>query len=210
MAEMIQSIVENKSTTNDDVIKYLEANPSFFLQNSALLTKLNLPNTVDGNIANFNDFQARKLKQKVAKYEERIALLMRTAILNENSGAQLHQLILQILEAENLSVLKDVLLAELKHTFGLDYISFEETHSTTLSKRVTLKQVQAEDVSYHIENGDETYSEAWLRLEDANGDVFAAVMMASKDPQRFYDGQGDTLLDFFAQVLSYSWLRFVK
>lgn len=202
------SAVENTQTiTHQDVSQFLENNPSFFLQHGHILTKLHLPNTVDGNVANFNDFQARKLKQKLTKYEDRIALLMRTAIQNENSTHQLNQLILDVLRCESLTDMEKLLDTELKGTFDLDYVSFSESHCAVQSKRVTLRQVQAKDVDYCIENADETYSEAVLKLENEQGEAFGTLLFSSRNPQRFYDGQGDNLLDFFAQVVGLMWSR---
>lgn len=202
--------VDSQTISSAEVLEFLENNPSFFIQNDSILTKMNLPNTVDGNIANFNDFQARKLKQKLTKYEDRIALLMRTAIQNEYSAQQLNQLVVDVLMCTNLEEMKIVLDKELKETFDLDYVSFSESHCVVQEKRVILKQVNANDVDYEIENADDVYSEATLKLENEQGEAFGTMTFASRNPQRFYDGQGDNLLDFFAQVVGLTWSRLIE
>ena len=195
--------MSEKTLTAEQVRSFLKENTSFFIDHSDILASLNLPQTIDGNIASFSDFQTRKLKQKITKLEERIQLLMRTAVQNEKSTHQLNLLVSDILCCETKQDIYHMLSERLKREFDLDGVSFTAAMDVDIWPEAEVMLQKADDSRcLHESNGICMRSEALLTLH-YNGEKYGVLALESTDETRFHEGQGNELLSFFRHIVSH-------
>lgn len=195
-----------KSISTEDVYDFLKGCPDFFLLNADLLEELKLPTSSAGNVTSFNDFQLIKLKNKIAKLEERNKLLIHTSLQNHQSEREINNLVLNILQTESLNTLQEELRKNLTstmhlesvilHTAGDNISAFKEDENVRLRSMLSEEERAIHGESTPI------LSDAHIQLSH-NGQWFGTLILGSVDGTHFHIGQGTEILDFLGKVLGY-------
>lgn len=218
----MENLATIQNTLNDqEVSHFLSKNSDFFLRNSHILEKMTLPRTIDGNIASFNDFQNRKLAQKINHLENRNKRLIATAIQNIESTNQINVLTLALLNSQNLDEMMNIFLKTMKEDLSIDSaniilkteqaISYE-TLCINLFKEnqsVCLRTSTEESPCLHETSNVCIRSEALIHLTNTRGESIGLLTLGSADIQRFHEGQGSELLEFLGGIMSYKLQSFL-
>tara|TARA_R110000868_G_scaffold262401_2_gene521123 strand:+ start:104648 stop:105325 length:678 start_codon:yes stop_codon:yes gene_type:complete len=204
-----------ENLTEQSILDYLGVHKDFFLRHSDILEKMTLPTSIDGNIASFNDFQNRKLANKITKLEERNKRLIATAIQNIESSTKINQLTLSLLHSTSKEMMMNHFREVIQNDLELDSaqvllksdesLSYQNIYdkSFTETKDVCLRTATEESPCLHESSDVCIRSEALIKLKNKNGDNFAVLTLGSRDIQRFHEGQGTELLEFLGEVISY-------
>lgn len=220
MNNTAEQIIE--TITEQDIINHLKGNKDFFLRHGEILEKMTLPSSVDGNIASFNDFQNRKLANKIEKLEERNKRLITTAISNIESTAKINDLTLSLLRSENKEVMMHHFREVIQNDLDLDSAqvilkaeqsaSYQDicAQSFANNKTVCLRTSSDKTTCLHEGGNICIRSEALIKLANTSGEDFAILTLGSRDIQRFHEGQGTELLEFLGDVISYKLALFMQ
>lgn len=200
-------ITKNEKTiTSEEVYDFLKNNADFFLLNSDLLEELSLPATSGGNVTSFNDFQVKKLKNKIEKLEERNKLLISTSLQNHKSEREINELVLHILQSKNLEELNKTLQSHMLSTLQLDSVIIEtgETDISSFNENesVSLRSMLDEDGRRIHGQSSEVKSDAHIQLLH-EGNVIGMLILGSNDATRFHVGQGTEILEFLGGILGH-------
>lgn len=210
------------NVTEQDIINHLLSNKEFFLRNSEILEKMTLPTSNDGNIASFNDFQNRKLANKITKLEERNKRLISTAVSNIDSTSKINELTISLLHSKNKEMMMNHFREVIQNELNLDsaqvilkneqLLSYKEIcdSSFTENKSVCLRTATDETPCLHEGGNICIRSEALVKLNNTNGEDFGILTLGSRDIQRFHEGQGTDLLEFLGDIISYKLSFFIN
>ena len=177
---------------------------------------------INENIAEFSDFQNRKLNQKIDKLEERNKRLIATAIGNIESTKKINELTLTLLSSENkeemMYYFKEVVINELKLDSANLILKTEETVSYEdlcvnvfkEEQKVCLRTASEKSPCLHEAKNICIRSEALLKLENSRKEDMGILTLGSADVQRFHEGQGCDLLEFLGGIISYKLETFIQ
>lgn len=218
---MENTVATHNPLNEQEIINFLSNNNDFFLKNSDVLEKMTLPSTIDDNIASFNDFQNRKLAQKINKLENRNKRLITTAIQNIESTNQINNLTLALLNSTNKVEMLNTFMQVIKNDLKIDSANIilrtEETVSyETLcidlfknGQSVCLRTATEESPCLHEAENLCIRSEALIHLTNTQGESIGLLTLGSADIQRFHEGQGSELLEFLGGIISYKLQSFL-
>ena len=198
------------SPTQQEIIDFLIKHPNFLKEHPELIEKLNFPEDGSGNVTSFANFQAQKLKQRLERLEERNKLLIHTSIQNQETIQQINDLVIALLSMDSIQQVNECLQGDFKDDLELASVAIltigEEAGQITMDnvqelmgeERVALRSAEEEDAHHqlHGDNYASIASEAMLKLNDST-----VLLLGSDDQQRFHEGQGSELLQFFASIL---------
>ena len=112
-------MVANTESANNlaVVIDYLESNPDLFLENPALLSKLNLPHIAGRNVSSLIEYQVEDLRKNERALKTEIGKLKLNKRQCENLANQAYEHALEIMHTENIEALYDKLYLFLKREY---------------------------------------------------------------------------------------------
>ncbi|NOG61238.1 MAG: DUF484 family protein [Proteobacteria bacterium] len=99
------------------VIDYLERNPGFFLDNPALLSKLNLPHISGRNITSLIEYQVDQLRRNEQSLKAQLNTLVISQKQNDRLANEVYKQASTLLEAESIEALYDSLFQFLKREY---------------------------------------------------------------------------------------------
>lgn len=99
------------------VIDYLESNPDIFLENPALLSKLNLPHFSGRNVSSLIEYQVNALRKEERHLKAEIGKLKLNKRQCENLANQAYEHALEMMHAETIEALYDKLFLFLKREY---------------------------------------------------------------------------------------------
>lgn len=225
--------VKAPSPSAEAVIAYLKANPNFLQKYPQACDLLLPPKGADGkNVADFQSFMIKRLKDDKEKVLETTQAIVENARSNMNNQQRIHKVILRLLEARNFEEFIHIITMDLSSMLDTDISvlvvesnGHDIPHITTSGIRVlpegTIdKWMQGQRVMLQsnisgiepIYGGGATLvqSQALLRVDISMDTPPAILAFGSRDPVMFQDGQGTELVDFLARVVERafrSWLN---
>lgn len=112
-------MVTNTESANnlDLVIDYLKSNPDIFLENPALLSKLNLPHLNERNVSSLIEYQVENLRKNERQLKAEIGKLKLNKRQSENLANQAYEQALEIMHTETIEALYDKLFLFLKQEY---------------------------------------------------------------------------------------------
>jgi len=110
---------QDEELSEHAVHDYLAAHPDFFEHNPRLLSSLNLPHSSGGTVS-LVERQVSMLRQKDLKRERQLKELIEVARANDVLSAKIHELMLQLMAAADLSASVFALEEAMRSGFGAD------------------------------------------------------------------------------------------
>ena len=217
----------------EDVVAYLKANPKFLQKHPEACDLLIPPKNGEGkNVADFQSFMIKRLKDDKEKVMETTQAMVENARSNMNNQQRIHKVVLRLLEARNFEEFISIITMDLSAMLDTDISvlvvesnGHDIPHITTSGIRVlpagTIdKWMEGQNVLLQsnisgiepIYGGGATLvqSQALLRIDISMDTPPAILAFGSRDPEMFQDGQGTELVDFLARVVERafrSWLN---
>ena len=110
---------------DESVVRYLEQNPSFITRHPQLLQILDVPHQCGGEVVSLIEAQVQALRQRNAHMHDHLTALLENARSNEELAAQLHRLVLALIESPALDELFTTLYQGLEEGFGAHCVSLK-------------------------------------------------------------------------------------
>ncbi|MGD2075173.1 MAG: DUF484 family protein [Gammaproteobacteria bacterium] len=120
----------------EQIAKYLQTHPGFFDERPELLASLRLPHG-SGNAVSLIERQVQVLREQNATLRSRLVELVNVARDNDRLSEQMHQLTLDLLRADSLPPLLDVLEDHLRNEFEADAVALRLTGLDEARQRET-------------------------------------------------------------------------
>lgn len=222
---------QTQAQTEALVTTYLTKNPkvleAFLANNPKVIQKINLPSQHQNGVTDFHNFKAQKLEKEISYLKAKNMQLLEMSVDNLKSQAQIHTLVLDILNAHSLKTLLEGLHISLQKEMAIDHIHFcimqdaplpaqikeqyTPINATTLntlfkedSTHVILRTLyEEEQKTLHGPWAQKAASDGLLKIATPNGEVLGLLALVSADQERFHKGQGTELLNFIAQVIGH-------
>ncbi len=112
-----------KKVTAEEVTRYLQQYPDFFLEHPEVLQSL-IPPALQGgeNISDFQSFAIRRLQDQIRELQKKLDGLVDSARDNNSALHQIHHAILGIIKAKDLEQLLEVITLDLVQLFQVDVV----------------------------------------------------------------------------------------
>ena len=215
---------QKKITVNaEQVADFLQQNPEFFTDRSALLCDLTVPHQRSGAVS-LVERQIALLRERNTDMRQRLAELLENANANNALFENTRQLVLDLIEATSLVELTAALQRSLKHDFGIEFqclCLLTEPQTSLPSSVRCVSQPQAQAAIGNLLTAQQVVCGV-LRQQELDflfGDAAAAVGSAaviplladkhigvlavgSKDPLHFQSGMGTLFLNHIAEMLN--------
>lgn len=202
----------------DDVARYLRDNPAFFEQNVALLTEIDLPHLSADKTISIAEYQVAALREKNQALESKLRELIQFGEENDVLGERVHRFSVAMLRTHSLANVIDTAYHSLRDDFNVPHAALrlwrgagESVEFSAVSQEL---HVYAEGLTnpscgtHALFETDAWFGEAAPHLKSfalaalRNGETFGLLVLASEDPQRFYQGMGTLYLKRIADLLS--------
>lgn len=144
---------DKQHITARHISDYLAKHPDFFAQNPSILDGLALSSAPEGTIS-LAQHQTARLKAKNSQLQEQLAILIDNARQNMQLQARVHQLCLQLMDADGLDTLLPNLFMALKQEFNADEVAlrlfYGENEHLLPASEDNLAQLHTDDSSLTI------------------------------------------------------------
>ncbi len=209
--------------TEDQVLAYLRANPSFLADNIETLSQIASPERPLGEgVVDLQQAMIGRLRKQVKQTEDVARVLIDTSRDNLSTMARIHECVLSLLDAHSfeeliqratvdLGVLLDVdvavLCVESNDAFGLPLPALKLLPAGSVDayigrmQSILLQKEVSSDPAIFGEAAPMIHSHAMVRLKVADDAPPAMLAFGSREPDRFHGGQATELLSFLAHVL---------
>lgn len=194
----------------EDVAAYLSATPDFFLHHPEVLEDMLLPSDEGENIASMAAYQAIRLRQKMARTNQKTEMILKTTAHNLESAEQVQSLALALVRSDNTKSLEKHLTQTLKKDMGfasvqlhLDMPAKDVGALFSSEDGVELRAIHEDtNTDMHGKNAGNVASDALLHLKSTKGKTLGLLAIGHSDATYFHDGQGTELLEFLGGILS--------
>ncbi len=211
----------------EDVVRYLKDQPGFFEQHISVLLDLNLPHLHDDKTISLSEYQVAALREKNVLLEAKLRELIQFGEENDALGERVHRFSLALLGAANLEALLQTIYYNLREDFAVPRIGLRLWHSEEAASDLpelagTSKELRMyasalahpscgthalyETGTWFGEDSARLKSFAMVALRTV--DTFGLLVLASEDPQRFYQGMGTLYLKRLGDLISVAIERF--
>ncbi|MCG6969733.1 MAG: DUF484 family protein [Gammaproteobacteria bacterium] len=219
--------------SDKDVEKFLQQHPDFFEKHTQLLTDLKVPH-VTGGAVSLVERQVDVLRKQNRKLQKQLDDLVQIARDNERLNRQVYKLTLNLMEADSVSEVVNLLVQNLKTDFAADAVALRIV--------ATPKVVNALNRREFISNADDLKQLFGKIFEDGRplcgrlkqtqreflfagaseriGSVALLPLMAQKgfgllaigsfEDTRFHPGMGTVYLNQMSHLISKAVLRFIE
>lgn len=204
---------------SDDVARFLRDNPAFFEQHVGLLTEINLPHLYDEKTVSLTEYQVSALREKNATLETKLRELIQFGEENDALGDRVHRFSLALLRAGSRDALLEAVYYQLREDFAVPHVGIRlwsggpgeraEFAPTSQELRVYAESLSHPSCGTHALYETGTWFGAAsehlksFALVALRGDqTFGLMVLASEDPQRFYQGMGTLYLKRLGELLS--------
>ncbi|SCA57753.1 putative Site-specific tyrosine recombinase XerC [Candidatus Terasakiella magnetica] len=216
MSSKKQDSADENALSNQDVVDYLQKNPDFFVQNTALLEVLELPARYSGE--QIVDLQHEALKRLRARQD----MLVDNSRSNMSVQIATHEAVLAMMEARTLDefigivqdevpILLDIDMAAVALEGAVETIDMSaEGMPVLLPTGEVQKRLGDDDVSLIgcVETGDHLFgaardlvrSVAIARLYPSETMPAGLLILGARDENTFNPHQGTDLITFMARV----------
>lgn len=202
--------------TDEEVARFLQANPAFFQQYPALFTQLLLPDPHQGNAVSLTERQAMLLRERVKALEARLAELLRIGRDNDALASSLLEWTKALLAEPDRSRIAQVAIEELKRIFAVPMAEVRTWSTPPAAADAQAARIASglrvpvcgSDVDLASSAGlegawAEARSLALIPLRRAGqADAFGFIALGSSDPARFDAAMGTTVLARIGELAS--------
>ena len=205
----------------EDVARYMKEHPEFFEEHAQMLTEIYLPHPHGGRAISLPERQQLALREKNSLLESKLRELIQFGEENDALSERVHRFSLALLMARELNPLLPVIYYNLREDFAVPHVvlrlwiggdehsALPEFSGTSNELRVHVEGLTNPGCGSHAvhETG------AWFGEDSARLKSFALVplraeqafgvlVLASEDPQRFYQGMGTLYLKRLGELVS--------
>lgn len=212
----------------DDWRDRVLTDPDMLLEDGDVMRALSAASErrMGANVIDLRGIAMARLEERLARLEDAHRTVIAAACDNVAGTAQIHRCVLELLEAETLAQLLDLLPAGLSDIVHVSCVRLvlespldEEPPHPAVSlvpagsvmrylteaqggpvRQVTLRSCGPEAARVFGEDAADLRSEALLHVDLGPGKLGALLAFGSVDPQQFHPAQGTELLAFFAQA----------
>ena len=230
----MSDVLSKPELTKNDILAFLNDNPSFLQDNPDVLDALIPPNSrpQKGGVADFQSYLIERLKADKDAVINNTRELVENARSNMNNQQRIHKAVLRLLESQNfdefiscitmdLSTLLDVDISVLVvesndqdiphvHQNGIRVLP-EGTVDKWMGDKSVLLQDDISGIEAIYGGGAALVrSQILLRVDISMNTPPAIVAFGSRDPNMFHDGQATDQILFLARVIERcfrSWLN---
>lgn len=212
----------------EDVARYLREHPEFFETHAHLLTEINIPHPHGGRTISLAERQLIALRDKNALLESKLRELIQFGEENDALGERVHRFSLALLMATSLESTLQAIHYNLREDFAVPHVAMRlwegqnlhpelsEFSSTSKELRVYAESLANPVCGSHAlyetgtwfgEHASRLKSFAMVALRAER--VFGFLVLASEDPQRFYQGMGTLYLKRLGELISVALKRYL-
>lgn len=213
----------------EDVVRFLKDQPGFFEQHIGVLLDLNLPHLHDDKTISLSEYQVAALREKNVLLEDKLRELIQFGEENDALGERVHRFSLAMLAAASLESLLQAIYYNLREDFavphiglrlwrsaedGADLAEFSATskelrlYASGLSHPSCGPHALYETGSWFGEDASRLKSFAMVALRGE--EPFGLLVLASEDPERFYQGMGTLYLKRLGELISVALARYLR
>jgi uncharacterized protein YigA (DUF484 family) len=197
---------------SEAVAQYLRDNPYFFDDHLETLTQIHLPHPHGGRTISLSERQLVALRDKNKELEKKLREMIVYAQENDALQHKVHEFVIAIFGAHDLSTLQDMIPYMLRDIFSVPHSVMHLWQTDPPSEAVLMfsdSQNQPICVHHAVEDtatwfGDQAAqlrSYAYLTLHAGSGTI-GMLVLASEDKERFYPGMGTVFLQRISEVVS--------
>lgn len=217
----------------EDVASYLKEHPEFFESHAHLLTEITIPHPHGGRTISLAERQLLALRDKNSLLESKLRELIQFGEENDALGERVHRFSLALLMATSLESCLQAIHYNLREDFAVPHVAVRlwpehgeaaERHPGLAEFSGTSKElrVYAEGLSNPSCGPHALYETGtWFGEDSARLKSFAMValrseqtfgflVLASEDPQRFYQGMGTLYLKRLGELISVALKRYLS
>lgn len=216
----------------EDVARYLKEHTEFFESNAHLLTDITLPHPHGGRTISLAERQLLALRDKNGLLESKLRELIRFGEENDALGERVHRFSLALLMATSLESCLQAIQYNLREDFAVPHVALRlwpaqgqagdgqpglpEFSGTSKELRVYAESLTNPACGPHAlyetgtwfgEDGARLKSFAMVALRAEQ--TFGFLVLASEDPQRFYQGMGTLYLKRLGELISVALKRYL-
>ena len=216
----------------EDVVRYLKEHTDFFEQHVQVLLDLNLPNLHDEKAISISEYQVAALREKNSLLEAKLRELVQCGEENDALGERVHRFSLALLMATSLESCLQAIQYNLREDFAVPHVALRlwpaqgqagdgqpglpEFSGTSKELRVYAESLTNPACGPHAlyetgtwfgEDGARLKSFAMVALRAEQ--TFGFLVLASEDPQRFYQGMGTLYLKRLGELISVALKRYL-
>ena len=219
---------DNDKDTERLIVRYLRDHPDFFEAHQDLLAGMLLPHD-SGNAVSLIERQVSILREQNVQHKTNLKQLIQAAEQNENVSEKVNKLVLDLLDANSLGDILELIPANLKHDFNSDAVvlrlfktdhpdikthpevsnwnqpimgAFEKVIANRRPICGHFKAEQLEDL--FLDSVEQIHSAAMIPLVSGPDDTACIGLLAigSNDPNRFRVEMGTIFLTYLGQVIT--------
>jgi uncharacterized protein YigA (DUF484 family) len=215
----------------EEVVRYLQDNPSFFEEYAELLAQIYIPHPHGGRAIPIAERQILTLREKSKMLEGKLAELIQFGEENDAIGAKMHRLCLALFPAGDLQAMLQALYYNLREDFAVPHVALRVWRGHDLEHRALsvpeFRTVTSELVQYattltqpHCGQSDNAEAAGWfgeaashirsvalMPLRDL--ECFGMLALGSEDVMRFYPEMGTLYLKRLGELAGASLARFL-
>jgi hypothetical protein len=207
----------------EDVVRYLQDNPSFFEDCAEVLAQIYIPHPHGGRAIPIAERQILTLREKSKMLEGKLAELIQFGEENDAIGEKMHRLCLALIASSDVRGMLQALYYNLREDFAVPHAALRVWHldgDATEGPEIApvtdeLRQYaaalehpfcgpgnNAEVASWFGEAAAQLRSFACMPLRDGASVCVGILALASEDPARFYPEMGTLYLKRLGELAS--------
>ena len=216
------SMESNQVINEQQVEDFLRENPEFFNHHADLLALMHLPSIHGKAAVSLVERQQGLQREKIIQLERKYNDLLRIGIENDETSNKMHQLTLNLLNANDFAALTQTLVSTLQDAFNVPYVDIKIwaiTDNDNIKQLPVFVNVEAalkawvlslvqpycgkainDHFQYLFNHAQEAKSYAVIPLGDHS--VIGYLALASDDEKRFQPDTGTFFLDRLNQLLT--------
>ncbi|HSD37961.1 MAG TPA: DUF484 family protein [Rhodocyclaceae bacterium] len=211
-----------------DVLNFLQDNPTFFEDNPDLLAQLTVPHHTGGQAISLTERQVSTLRDKLAQVQGKLSELVGFGEENDSISAKVHHLTLSLLIAESFESVSQALYTHLIEGFAVPHVQLRIWNSilkrplpefvevseelrffaADLQRPLCGAVQQAEILEWFGDAGEQLRSWALIPLR-RDAQVFGMMALGSEDAQRFFPEMGTLYVERIGDLVSAAVLRHI-
>ncbi len=213
----------------EDVVRFLQDNPSFFEDYAEVLAQIYIPHPHGGRAIPIAERQILTLREKSRMLEAKLAELIQFGEENDAIGEKMHRLGLALVQATDLPATLQALYYNLREDFAVPHAAlriwgaegeasaaeFAPVNDALRDYAMALEHpscgpsANAEVATWFGESADQLRSLACIRLAGSNKACIGMLALASEDVARFYPEMGTLYLSRLGELASAALARYL-
>ncbi len=208
--------------SDDEIARYLRAHPDYFQRHPGLLALLELPHASGGTVS-LVERQVAILRERNIDMRKRFTQLVGTANTNDGLFDKTRALTLELLDANDLADLDDVIAHSLKSGFKADSVACFVSHPNsvpplkhihycasaqqlpmlqlTQSTGASCGPLRSDEFARLFASHDRQDGSAAI-VQLRHGDLVGVLAIGSHDPERFSADMGTLFVRFIGDMLA--------